>query len=82
LWVRNLNASWHVNDNDKDAYIKINYNDVLSKIVLNKSVSLELIYENENINNYKSNIKNIVKYRNNIKEVIPFIIERKPKKLW
>jgi hypothetical protein len=54
----------------------------LTKIILNKSCSLEYIEENNLIKNYKSNISNLLKYKVSIQNNIEDIVRRKPKQLW
>lgn len=81
-WVRNINASWYITDINKLSTINIKEGDVLTKIILNKSCSLEYIEENNLIKNYKSNISNLLKYKVSIKNNIKDIVSRKPKQLW
>ena len=81
-WIRNINASWYVIDTNKVSKINIKEGDVLTKIVLNKSCSLEYIEENNLIKNYKSNISKLLKYKVSIQNNIEDIVRRKPKQLW
>ena len=81
-WIRNINASCYVINTNKVSKINIKEGDVLTKIVLNKSCSLEYIEENNLIKNYKSNISKLLKYKVSIQNNIEDIVRRKPKQLW
>lgn len=80
-WLRNLNASWLLLDNNKPGYIKLSMEKPMMTFLFNKPINLKAIKPTEQILEYQKYMNEIVTYRNKINKIFPHILSKRPKKL-
>lgn len=80
-WLRNLNASWLLLDNNKPGYIKLSMEKPMMTFLFNKPINLKEIKPTKEILEYQKYMNEIVTYRNKINKIFPHILSKRPKKL-
>lgn len=80
-WIRNLNTTYKIIDNTKNAHIKIKIDKPIMTYVFNKSIKLEYVDTNKTIENYYDQNKRIIQYRLKLNSLYKDIVTRRPKKL-
>lgn len=80
-WLRNLNASWLLLDNNKPGYIKLSMEKPMMTFLFNKQINLKEIKPTTEILEYQKYMNEIVTYRNKINKIFPHVLSKRPKKL-
>jgi len=80
-WIRQLNASWYLNDNNKEAKVSIDYDSPIMQIVFNKPVELEEVPYEGKAAEYHKHMKYINNYKKNIVKIYDNIKRKRAKKL-
>jgi len=80
-WLRNINGSWKLLDENKIGSIKLLLNQPMFLIVFNKPIELEYVQPTEKIINYYKESKHIVGIRNNLKDIYRTVASRRPERL-
>ena len=80
-WIRNFSSAFLLNDETKQAKVKLRIDNQIFSFYFNKPVNLKLIEETEAIKSYKAQNGGIVNFRNNLEKYYMNVISRRPKKL-
>ena len=80
-WIRNFSSAFLLNDETKQAKVKLRIDKPIFSFYFNKPVNLKLIEETEAIKSYKAQNGGIVNFRNNLEKYYMNVISRRPKKL-
>lgn len=80
-WIRHLNASFVLTNNDKPATVEFSVDKPIMMFVFNKQIKLEYTEQTDDILKYKNQTENIVNYRKGIMNLYEDIKSRRPKKL-
>ena len=80
-WIRNFSSAFLLNDQTKQAKVKLRIDKPILSFYFNKPVNLKLIEETEAIKFYKAQNHGIVNFRNNLEKYYMNVISRRPRKL-
>ena len=80
-WIRNFSSAFLLNDQTKQAKVKLRIDKPILSFYFNKPVNLKLIEETEVIKFYKAQNHGIVNFRNNLEKYYMNVISRRPRKL-
>ncbi len=80
-WIRNFSSAFLLDDETKQAKVKLRIDKPILSFYFNKPVNLKLIEETEAIKSYREQNAGIVNFRNNLEKYYMNVISRRPKKL-